>query len=299
MPDAARARGLGETLGEAAREVQRVLAKAGVEDPGRDARLLIATAAEIETLDIIARPSVRLSIEAQSRLHDLVLRRIEREPVSRILGEREFYGRRFALSPATLDPRPDSETLIEATLSIVGREGWHERPLRILDIGTGTGCLLLTLLAELPLATGLGTDISDAALEAATLNAGLLGLSARAAFARHDVLDGIAGQFDLVVSNPPYIPSGDIAGLSPEVHRYDPRSALDGGQDGLDVYRKIAAALEGVLGPAGWLVLEVGMGQADAVALLFQQAFVKTRRAQVCRYSDLGGHTRCVALALQ
>lgn len=297
MPDAVRVRGLGETLGEAAREVQRVLGQAGVEDPGRDARLLIAAAAGIETSQIIARPELRLSIEAQARLQDMVLRRSAREPVSRIVGEREFYGRRFELSPSTLDPRPDSETLIEAALAAVAREGWRETPIRILDIGTGTGCLLLTLLAELPLATGLGTDISDAALRTASHNADALGLATRATFARHDALEGIAGAFDLVVSNPPYVRTGDIPGLSAEVRQYDPLAALDGGADGLDIYHRIAGDLGRVL--RGWIILEVGMGQADAVAQLLQQAFVKTRRAEVCRYGDLGGHTRCVAMRLQ
>jgi release factor glutamine methyltransferase len=227
----------------------------------------------------------------------MVLRRTAREPVSRILGVREFYGRRFKLSPATLDPRSDSETLIEAALAIAKREGWGEKPVRILDIGTGTGCLLLTLLAELPLASGLGTDVSEAALAMAAENACSLGLAGRATFARHDALDGIAEPFDLVLSNPPYIARGDIPGLDPEVREYDPLAALDGGADGLDVYRKIAGKLEGVA--RGWVVLEVGMGQADAVALVLHQAFVKTRHAEVCRYADLGGHTRCVALRLQ
>jgi release factor glutamine methyltransferase len=285
------------TLGEAVRAAQQTLRAAGVEDAGRDARLLAAAAMGLATQEILVRPERPLATEAQERLNAMIARRIAREPVSRILGEREFYGRRFALAPATLDPRPDSETLIEAALTIADREGWRRRPIRILDIGTGTGCLLLTLLAELPSASGLGTDISEPALAVAEENAGALGLDDRASFARHDALAGIGGRFDLIVSNPPYIRSGDISGLSPEVRQYDPTAALDGGADGLDVYRKIAAGLETVLD--GWIILEVGMGQADDVALVLQQAFVKTRHAQVCRYADLGGHTRCVALRLQ
>ncbi len=285
------------TLGEAVRAAQQTLRAAGVEDAGRDARLLAAAAMGLATQEILVRPERPLATEAQERLNAMIARRIAREPVSRILGEREFYGRRFALAPATLDPRPDSETLIEAVLTIADREGWRRRPIRILDIGTGTGCLLLTLLAELPSASGLGTDISEPALAVAEENAGALGLDDRASFARHDALAGIGGRFDLIVSNPPYIRSGDISGLSPEVRQYDPTAALDGGADGLDVYRKIAAGLETVLD--GWIILEVGMGQADDVALVLQQAFVKTRHAQVCRYADLGGHTRCVALRLQ
>jgi release factor glutamine methyltransferase len=297
MPDAAAARGLGETLGDAVRAVQRALTAAGVEDAGRDARLLVAAAAGIDTAAIIARPERRLASDEQVRLEATVARRCAREPVSRILGEREFYGRRFALSPATLDPRPDSETLIEAALAIAARESWRERPIRILDIGTGSGCLLLTLLAELPLATGLGTDINAGALETAALNAASLGVAARVHFARTDALGGIDGPFDLVVSNPPYIPSGDIAGLSTEVVKFDPHAALDGGPDGLDIYRKVIPDLGRVL--RGWVIFEVGAGQAEAVALLLQQAFVKTRQAEVSRHSDLGGHTRCVAFRLQ
>jgi release factor glutamine methyltransferase len=297
MPDAPGARGLSVTLGDAVRAAQRALAKAGVEDAGREARLLVVAAAGVDTAQIIAHPEQQLSGDTQAKLQAMLARRSAFEPLSRIFGEREFYGRRFALSPATLDPRPDSETLIEAALDIAARERWRERPIRILDIGTGTGCLLLTLLAELPLATGVGTDISNAALQTAALNAASLDVAARAAFMLADMLDGIDGPFDLVVSNPPYIASADIAGLSPEVRKYDPHAALDGGPDGLDFYRRIAAGLTRVL--RGWAILEVGAGQADAVALLLQQAFVKTRRAEVTRHSDLGGHTRCVAIRLQ
>jgi release factor glutamine methyltransferase len=285
------------TLGEAVLAAQRMLSGAGIEDAGRDARLLAAAAAAVTTADIIAHPERPLSADVQAKLAAMLARRGAHEPVSRILGEREFYGRRFALSPATLDPRPDTETLIDVALSIAEREGWREKPIRILDIGTGTGCLLLTLLAELPLATGLGTDISRDALVMATSNAVALGVSSRAAFEMHDVLDGVEGRFDLVVSNPPYIPTGDIVGLDPDVRDFDPRAALDGGVDGLNIYRRIASGLDQAA--TGWVLLEVGAGQADAVALVLHQAFVKTRQAQVTKHWDLGGHVRCVALPLQ
>lgn len=285
------------TLGEAARAGQRDLAIAGIEDAGRDARLLLVAATGCSTADIIAHPERPLPEEARERFAAMLVRRAAHEPVSRILGEREFYGRRFLLSRETLDPRPDSETLIEAALGIADRAGWREKPIRILDIGTGTGCLLLTLLAELPQARGLGTDISADALETARKNARALGVGDRAQFEIHDVLDGIEDRFDLVISNPPYIASGEIAGLSPEVRVFDPRAALDGGADGLDIYRRIAAGLDRVLDGAA--VVEVGAGQAGPVAVLLQQAFVKTRKAELSRHSDLGGHERCVALLLQ
>jgi release factor glutamine methyltransferase len=285
------------TLGSAVRAAQAALSAAGVEDAARDARLLVAAARGAGTAEIIAHPERQLAPGEMRRLEEMVARRGAREPVSRILGEREFYGRRFVLSSATLDPRPDSETLIDAALGMADLEDWRGRAISILDIGTGTGCLLLTLLAELPLATGIGTDISEEALATAAANAAALGLQDRATFARHDVLAGVTGPFDLIVSNPPYIPHADIADLAPEVREYDPRAALDGGTDGLDIYRQIAAGLEGVL--AKGAVFEVGAGQADAVALLLQQGFLKTRKAEVSRHCDFGGHTRCVAIRLQ
>lgn len=284
------------TLGDAVRETQRQLKAAGIEEAGREARLIVASVCGMPTSEIIVRPERPLGVDEQQRLAAMVARRCAREPISRIVGEREFYGRRFKLSEATLDPRPDSETLIDAVLGLVSGEQ-AGRPIRVLDIGTGTGCLLLTLLAELPNATGLGTDISAEALTTAAANAEALGLAARASFARHDVLEGVNGPFDLVISNPPYIETGVIAGLDPEVRRFDPMAALDGGPDGLAIYRRIAGDLGRVL--TGWVVLEVGAGQADAVASVFQQAFVKTRQAELRRYDDLGGHTRCVAIRLQ
>jgi len=285
------------SLGEAVRVAQRALAAAGIEDPAREARLVVSAASSLPTAEIIVRPEQLLAPGVRERLDAMLARRCAHEPLSRILGEREFYGRRFTLSPATLDPRPDSETLIEAVLGIAEREGWNGRPIRILDVGTGTGCLLLTLLAELPMATGLGTDVSEEALATATGNAVSLGLGERAAFACHDALEGIEGWFDLVISNPPYIASGEIDGLSPEVRDFDPLAALDGGVDGLGIYRRIAAGLERIL--RGWVVFEVGASQADAVSSVLQQEFVKTRNAEVCLYLDLSGHTRCVATRIQ
>src|SRR5262249_30434047 len=162
--------------------------------------------------------------------------------------------------PDTLDPRPETETLVELVLDIVRDEGWGARPLRLLDIGTGTGCILLTLLAELATAEGLGTDVSTAALDVARGNAARLGLEGRVAWQHARGLDGIAGPFDLIVSNPPYIPSAEIGTLEPEVARFDPRLALDGGGDGLDVYRDIVASAPAVTASDGWCVVEIGAG---------------------------------------
>lgn len=287
------------TLGEAAGFAQRSLRAAGIEDAGRDARLLVAAAADATTADIISHPERLLSDDVRTRIASMLARRSSHEPVSRILGEREFYGRRFLLSSATLDPRPDTETLIDVALAIADREGWREKPIRILDVGTGTGCILITLLAELPLASGVGTDVSSEALAVAATNAASLGVGPRASFERRDVLEGVEGRFDLIVSNPPYIPTADIAGLDPDVRDFDPHAALDGGADGLNIYRKLTTRLAKTLAPGGAVVVEVGAGQADAVALVFQQAFVKTRLPEVTLHTDLGGHTRCVALRLQ
>jgi len=287
-----------ETLGGITRACQQALAAAGVETPALDARLLVAAAMGLSAADFLARPD-RCVSEAERRSIDaLIRRRCAREPVSRILGAREFFGRSFALSPATLDPRPDSETLIETALAIADGEGWRGRPIRILDVGTGSGCLLVTLLAELPLATGVGTDVSAEALGTAMSNAVMHGVAERATFARHDALDGVVGPFDLVVCNPPYIPSGEIATLAAEVRDYDPLAALDGGADGLDIYRRIIPELRRVA-PCGWVVLEVGAGQAEAVAKLLLQACGKTRQGEVLHRTDLGGHIRSVAMRIQ
>jgi release factor glutamine methyltransferase len=207
------------------------------------------------------------------------------------LGAREFYGRSFAVSAATLDPRPDSETLIEATLEIVRLENWPTLPLRIVDIGTGTGCLLLTLLSELPQATGLGTDLSGAALEVARGNAAALGLGQRVAWRTTDLLENIAGDFHILVSNPPYLRSAEIATLEPEVSRFDPRLALDGGTDGLAIFRRLSARFFEVVAN-GWIVLEVAHDQADKVADMFAPG----RAGHVRFYRDVSGRRRCVAV---
>jgi release factor glutamine methyltransferase len=295
--DAARARkpgSLRQLLGEASARLER----AGVDAPERDARLLAAAAIGCSAAELITRRDCTIEPDANCRMVEFVRRRAAREPVSRILGSRGFFGREFALSPATLDPRPDSEALIEAVLAFVETKDWYSRSLRILDVGTGSGCLLLTLLAELPLATGFGTDISTAALETAASNARQLGVSDRVRFMPARGLEGVAGPFDILVCNPPYIASGDISGLEPEVRDFDPLTALDGGADGLQVYRQIISAI-GQAVPSGFAALEVGAGQADAVEEMLRGVLDPGRLAKLSRRLDLGGHTRCVSLEIQ
>jgi len=217
--------------------------------------------------------------------------RCARAPMAHILGRREFWSLNFTVTPATLTPRPDSETIVETALDHVPRE-----PATVLDLGTGTGCLLLALLSEWPDAQGVGVDASEEALDVAVQNADALGMAARARMVRADWQDAdwtveLGGPFDVVVSNPPYIPAEDIAGLDPDVRVFEPMGALDGGADGLDAYRRITAALPDLLRAGGLMVFEVGIGQdADVAALLTEVGFtVLERRA------DLGGVARAVA----
>jgi release factor glutamine methyltransferase len=256
------------TLGGALAEGAARLAAAGVEGARRDARLLLAEAAGLSPGTVAGWPERRLAAPALATFRSHIARRAAREPVARILGRREFWSLSFALSPATLDPRPDSETLVEALLARVPD---RRRPLALLDLGTGTGCLLLALLSELPCAWGLGVDRSSEAAGLARRNAYALDLQARAAFLVGDWAAalspaGAAGGFDLIVSNPPYLARDELAGLDPEVARYDPRAALEGGVDGLDAYRALAAELPRLLRPGGWAAVEIGAGQAGSAA---------------------------------
>lgn len=254
---------------------------AGIASPRLDARLLLAASLGKDAC---------LNEETLARLEPMVSRRIAGEPVSRILGMREFWSLDFALSPATLDPRPDSETLIEAALARIAD---RRLALRIADLGTGTGCLLLALLSELPEASGVGVDIEPRAVRAAAANARRLGLDARASFIAGDWGAGLAREFDCVLSNPPYIPSGDIAGLPPEV-RCDPRISLDGGSDGLDGIRGAAGAVARLLKPGGLALIEIGAGQARAAADIASRAGLGFLAID----NDLAGHPRVlVALA--
>lgn len=279
------------SIAEALRAVTAALHDADVEEPRREARLMVAQALGSDLAGLIQREKQPLGEAVAAVLADLLARRAAREPLSRILGRREFYGLEFYLNAATLDPRPDTETLVEAVLAHLDARGLRGAPLRLLDIGTGTGAILLALLATLPAARGLGVDLAPDAVAMATANAARLGLGARAAFRQGDLMAGIEGCFEVIVSNPPYIPSGDLAGLEPEVRLHDPALALDGGADGLTFYRRLVAEAPARLAPGGLLAFEVGFGQAEAVAgLMAAGGFEAIRTAR-----DLGGIDRVVA----
>jgi release factor glutamine methyltransferase len=273
-----------------ARAVAAVAARltaAGVEDAAVDARLLAAAALGVDRTGLLAARDAPLDAAAAARLAALADRRMVREPVSRILGRREFWSLDLAVGPATLDPRPDSETLVAAVLD---RLGDPARAWRIVDLGTGTGCLLLALLSALPSATGLGVDRCADAARTARDNARRLGLADRAAVAVGDWTAPARGPVDAIVANPPYIETGAIPGLAPEVARYDPALALDGGPDGLDAYRALVAPSAALLAPGGWLALEIGTDQAEPVAALVAGAGLRA----VETIADLAGRPRVV-----
>ena len=285
------------TLNQAFMGAAAVLREAGIATPELDARLLLCHAAGLSHEAYVANAGGPVQPATLARFGTAIDRRLKREPVARITGTREFYGRVFTIAPPALDPRPDTETLIEAALALVKRRGWRDQTLRLLDLGTGTGCILVTLLAELPCAQGLGTDLSPSALALAAGNAARLGVGSRAAFMAANWLDGIDGTFDLVLSNPPYLASGEIAGLAPEVAAYDPMLALDGGADGLDAYRRIAAGASAVLAEGGRLLVEIGAGQAAHVSDIFSAAGLKLDQSQAIG-RDLAGRPRVVACGL-
>lgn len=277
------------SLSDFIRSAETRLTVAGIDNPSLDARILIAQALHLDRAQLLSR-SARVLEEPEIRdLDALIARRSKREPVGRILGAREFWSLSFGLNEATLEPRPDSETLVEAGLNVLRRAS-SSQPLRILDLGTGTGCLLLALLHELPNATGLGIDRAARAVEQATKNAEQLDLKPRAEFKVNDWLTGIDEPFDLIISNPPYIAEASIPTLIPEVRAHDPLLALNGGTDGLAAYRLLIPALPRVLKPNGFAVFEIGDGQTNDVTRLFESAGFKniqTRR-------DLNGIERCL-----
>ncbi len=268
----------------------RVSAASGVESPRRDARVLVALASGLDAAQVAGYPERTLDPPVRQAFERLVARRMAREPVSRLAGRREFWSLAFGLSPDTLDPRPDSETLVAAALARIPDRA---APLRLLDLGTGTGCLLLALLSELPNAWGVGVDLAPGAARQARRNAAAIGLESRAFFAVGGWAAAIGRGFDVVLANPPYVPSAAIAGLEPEVARFEPRAALDGGGDGLQAYREIAPDLARLMAPGGFAVIEVGYGQAGPAAeILLAQGL-----DEAARHRDFAGIERCLVMA--
>jgi len=261
----------GLTVAQARRAMADTFHRAGLDTPGLDARLLVGHALGLDQTGLLIEANRALGADESLALGVLAQRRLRREPVARILGVKEFWGLPLRIDESTLVPRPETETVVEAALSAIDRGGPRSRALRIADLGTGSGALLIALLTELPNAIGVGTDMSREALAVARDNAARLGLAPRARFAACDFGAALQGGFDLVVSNPPYVMSGDIAALPPEVLR-DPHRALDGGADGLTCYRIIAEQASRLLLPAGDLVVELGLGQDILVASLFRSA---------------------------
>ena len=282
-----------QPVGEAYRSMTRAFKIAGIDTAALDARLLLCVILEIDAAVLIAQPDRPVGDKA-AMVVAAASRRIAREPISRIVGYREFYGRDFQISPATLDPRPDTETLVDAILNVARSPEYAAKPLRLIDVGTGSGCLLVTLLAELPIATGVATDISQAALEIAARNASTHGVSSRMEVRIADALDGIDETFDMLVSNPPYIPSLEICTLQPEVRDFEPMDALDGGPDGLAIYRRIIGRLNIVV-PVGYAFFEIGKTQAGEVSTLLRIAGRDARWPLATVTNDMAGHPRCVA----
>lgn len=273
----------------ALRRAAALLAGAGIAEAEGDARFLLLGLLDLSAKDLTLHGDRPLGEAGASLLAPAIARRLAGEPVARILGAWEFWGLPFALVPDTLVPRPDTETVVEAALAALpDRRG----ALRILDLGTGSGCILVALLTELPNAIGFGLDRSLGALAAARRNAGANGVGERAAFVCGDWCEALRGPFDLVVSNPPYIPAGDIPGLGREVASHDPRRALDGGPDGLGAYRTILAHLGagGIAGPGAPILVEIGYDQAAAVEAIGTAAGLHF--AGCAR--DLAGHERAL-----
>lgn len=278
------------TIATARQALAEQFRQAGIDSADADARLLIAHALGIDRAALIANSERALTPEEITAIGALGARRLKHEPVARIFGMKEFWSLPLTISEAVLVPRPETETLIDVALDHAAREGLRMERLRILDIGTGSGALLLALLTELPHAFGTGTDISAPALRVAHANAQALGLAARCTFVECDIAAGLAGPFDLIVSNPPYIAHGDIASLAREVRDYDPALALDGGADGLDGYRAIARETRRLLAPDGRLIVELGAGQEQAVRALFNDAGLTSIAAR----RDLAGIPRAL-----
>ncbi len=277
----------GDSLGQTLAAAAARLAAAGIASPRLDARVLAAHVLGVEPGVVFNRADARLDAGQAEAFENLIAARLDHRPVAHLIGAREFWSLPFKVTADTLVPRPDSETLIDAVLERVGA---RHQPLRILDLGAGSGCLVLALLSELACATGLGIDASAESVDIAADNARRLGLAGRVEFRLGDWAGGVGEVFDIVVCNPPYVRSADIDRLEPEVARFEPRSALDGGADGLDAYRALAPALPRLLAADGIAVLEIGFGQAAAVARIIRGGGLQVVEIK----DDLAGIPRCV-----
>ncbi|MDA1090287.1 MAG: peptide chain release factor N(5)-glutamine methyltransferase [Proteobacteria bacterium] len=278
---------LDNTLGGALAAAAGRLDAAGIESARLDARLLASFALGWEQVRILSHPEHALRPEQRQAMDALVARRAAREPLAAITGQCEFWSLDFTVTKDVLVPRPDSETLVEAALASVKDQ---DADVEVIDFGTGTGCLLLALLSELPNARGLGVDVSKAALAVATGNAERLGLDGRVRFELSDWDAGVDGQFDLVVANPPYIADADFADLEPEVARFEPRLALSGGADGLDCYQALGPGLSRLLKADGHAFVEIGATQADAVSRILRRHELEP----ICVHKDLSGLPRVI-----
>lgn len=283
------------TVGGFRRALAEQFRDASLDSPDLDARLIVGHALGLDHAALAAAPGRALTAAERERVMAFAARRLVREPVARIVGHKGFWDLDLAVTPAVLVPRPETETVVEAALALIDADDARRRALRIADLGTGSGAILLALLRELPNAHGIGTDRDRAAIAVAHANAARAGLTERAAFACCDFGAALAGGLDIVVSNPPYITSSDIAALEPEVRDHDPRLALDGGADGLSCYRAIAADAPRLLAPGGFLVVELGAGQEAPVAALLEVAGL-TLSGPARR--DLAGHPRALAASL-
>jgi release factor glutamine methyltransferase len=276
------------TRAEAFRRLVEAFRDLNFDEPAREARLTLCAACGLSPTAMIAAPDERLG-QAAARLGEFAVRRADGEPLSKIIGRREFWGLPLFVSRDVLDPRPETETIVEAAVALFA--GRRSEPIRVLDLGVGSGALLCALLIEFPAARGLGVDRSEAAAAVARANIEACGLAERAEVRIGDWADGVDGPFDLIVSNPPYVPSGDIANLPREVRDHDPRAALDGGADGLEAFRAILPASAVLLSPDGRLIVEVGAGQARSVLAMAAEAGFR----DAAKWRDLAGVERAVA----
>ncbi|TMJ05461.1 MAG: peptide chain release factor N(5)-glutamine methyltransferase [Alphaproteobacteria bacterium] len=285
----------GASVAHARRALAERFRAAGIESPELDARILTGHALGLDHAGLASAASQQISDLTAAQIERFAVRRVAGEPVARILGEKEFWSLPLTVTHAVLVPRPETETVVELALDLLDRDGARARALRIADLATGSGAILLALLSELPNAHGLGTDIDAEALAVARANAQRLGFAGRATFLAGDYGAPLGGWFDLIVSNPPYVASSDIATLAPEVRDHDPRHALDGGADGLGAYRAIAADTPRLLKQSGYLVIEIGAAQERAVGDLFARAGLAITAAR----PDLSGITRAMAAKLR